>query len=471
MTGMTLEAVAEAVGGIYTGPEEQKGVTLSGITIDSRRVEKDCLFVAIRGARVDGNTFIPGAYEDGAACCMSTLPPQDETKPMIQVASCEQALKDMAEFYRRLLPVTVVGITGSVGKTTTKEMIASVVSQKYDTLKTLGNFNNEIGLPLTVFRLREHHQVAVLEMGISEFGEMSRLARVAQPDYCVITNIGQCHLEKLGTRDGILRAKTEILDYLKPEGTAFLNGDDDKLSTLKGDSRISSPVFFGFGSSELSGEGGISDPEITAANVRNLGLEGSNVDIVTPIGSVNVTVPAPGRHMISNALAAAAVGIGLSLNLEQIKAGIEAYESVGGHGHIIRTSSLTIMDDCYNANPVSMKAGLDVLADVEGRRVAILGDMFELGEREREMHYEVGEHAAAKGIDVVLAIGGLAENYAKGIRDYRQREGYDGEVHYYSDLEELLPELAAYIQPQDAVLVKASHAMHFERLVEKLQAI
>ena len=170
MKGMTLEAVAQAVKGTYTGPEERKESELSSITIDSRQVEKDGLFVAIKGARVDGNTFIPGAYEDGALCCMSTEPSKDETKPYIQVESCEQALKDMAELYRAGLTIPVIGITGSVGKTTTKEMIAAVLSQKYDTLKTLGNFNNEIGLPLTIFRIRQHHEAAVLEMGISDFG-------------------------------------------------------------------------------------------------------------------------------------------------------------------------------------------------------------------------------------------------------------------------------------------------------------
>ena len=309
MKGMTLEAVAQAVKGTYTGPEERKESELSSITIDSRQVEKDGLFVAIKGARVDGNTFIPGAYEDGALCCMSTEPSKDETKPYIQVESCEQALKDMAELYRAGLTIPVIGITGSVGKTTTKEMIAAVLSQKYDTLKTLGNFNNEIGLPLTIFRIREHHQAAVLEMGISDFGEMTRLAKVAKPDICVITNIGQCHLENLGTRDGILKAKTEIFTYLKTEGKAVLNGNDDKLCTLDQDERISAPVFYGLpdgGKLDQTKEG--AKLSVYAQNCESLGLAGSRFMLHTPKGEISVTVPAPGRHMISNALAAAAVG-------------------------------------------------------------------------------------------------------------------------------------------------------------------
>lgn len=477
MMGMTLEAVTKAVGGVYTGPEEGRQITLSAITIDSRKVEKECLFVAIKGQRVDGNDFVPGAYEQGAACCMSTLPPKDNTLPYIQVESCEQALKDMAEYYRSILDVTVVGITGSVGKTTTKEMIASVISQKYDTLKTLGNFNNEIGLPLTIFRLRPHHRVAILEMGISDFGEMTRLAKVARPDACVITNIGQCHLENLGDRDGVLKAKTEVFDYLNPQGTAYLNGDDDKLITLASDNRIQSPVYFG-----LNQENPSKQPSVYAANRRSLGLAGSNVDIVTPQGSIQVNVPAPGKHMISNALAAAAVGLGLGLSLEQIKAGIEDYEPVGGHGHIIQTGSLTIMDDCYNANPVSMKAGIDVLSEVEGRTVAVLGDMFELGENERQMHYEVGRYAAEKNIDVLLAVGELGKEYARGAEEYvssgvpevQERKPVRGEdkkieIIYSESLSNALDCTGAIIQPGDAVLVKASHAMHFEKIVEKLQ--
>lgn len=471
MKGMTLEAVAQAVNGIYTGPEEVKKSELSAITIDSRQVEKDGLFVAIKGARVDGNTFIPGAYEDGALCCMSTEPPKDETKPYIRVESCEQALKDMAGLYRAGLTIPVVGITGSVGKTTTKEMIAAVLSRKYDTLKTLGNFNNEIGLPLTIFRIREHHEAAVLEMGISDFGEMTRLAKVAKPDICVITNIGQCHLENLGSRDGILKAKTEIFTYLKPEGKAVLNGNDDKLCTLDQDSRITAPVFYGItdgGADHKTEEGSM--PSVYGDHCESLGLAGSRFMLHTQKGEISVTVPAPGRHMISNALAAAAVGIQLGLSLEQIKAGIESYEPVGGHGHIIQTEDMTIMDDCYNANPVSMKAGLDVLHEVEdSRTVAVMGDMFELGDEEAKMHYEVGQYAARKGISLIISIGSLAQNYEKGIEEICQSEGYAGRHLYFADLDAFLETGIREIRKGDAVLVKASHAMHFEKIVKALQ--
>ena len=458
MKGLTLETVIRATGGTYTGPEEAKSKTLSAITIDSRTIQPGCLFVAIRGNRVDGNTFVPGAYEQEALCCLSEEPAARKDVPYIQVKSCTQALKDMAECYRELCGVKVVGITGSVGKTTTKEMIAGVLSQKYNTLKTLGNFNNEIGLPLTVFRLRPQHEVAVLEMGISDFGEMDRLAKVARPDVCVITNIGQCHLENLGSRDGILKAKTEMFDFAAPDAHVYLNGDDDKLITLTEDPRIHTPEYFSLHANAKV------KPYVYSEHICTLGLAGTRFELVTPAGRIEVTVPAPGRHMVSNALAAAAVGLDLGLSLEQIKAGIEAYEPVQGHGHILQSGDLTIMDDCYNANPVSMKAGLDVLAEVEGRSVAILGDMFELGEKQEQMHYEVGVHVAEKKIDVLIAIGTLAKQYVLGA----EAVGGSTQCLYFETKKEALDRLGEWIYPGDSVLVKASHAMGFEEIVQRL---
>lgn len=482
MPGMTPKTVARAVGGVYTGPEELKDQLFSDITTDSRTVQAGALFVAIQGQRVDGNQFIPGSYEQGALCCMSTLPPQDTSKPYIQVASCEQALKDMAEYYRSSLDVKVVGITGSVGKTTTKEMIASVLSRKYDTLKTRGNFNNEIGLPLTVFRLRSHHQVAVLEMGISDFGEMSRLGRIARPDVCVITNIGQCHLENLGTRQGVLQAKTEVFDYVERNGTVILNGDDDQLITCVQDERINPPVYYGLYpearsfTGEVLTEGVGADRQLSVypKSIQRRGLLGSKVEIATPEGQIDVMVPSPGMHMVSNALAAAAVGLTLGLTPEQIREGIEAYEPVDGHGHIMEIGSLTVMDDCYNANPVSVRAAIDVLAEADGRRVAILGDMYELGTDEKQLHYEIGEYLVQKGIDVLLAVGGLGREYAAGAEAQKRRmEGQkhalrQTEIVSYDTPEQVIDELKQRIKPSDAVLVKASHAMHFEKIVAKL---
>ena len=262
MKNMTLGNIAAACGGIYHGTEAAKEKTIAEITTDSRKAGKDSLFVAIKGERVDAHKFIPAVFEQGALCVISEQELADPAGAYIQVDSSLQAIKDIAEFYRKQLDIKVVGITGSVGKTSTKEMIASVLSEKYRVLKTLGNFNNELGLPLTVFRLREEDEIAVLEMGISHFGEMHRLSKIARPDICVITNIGQCHLEFLGDRDGVLKAKSEIFDYLAPDGTIVLNGDDDKLATLQEVKGIQ-PVFFGIDS----------DRTISATQIHSLGLK------------------------------------------------------------------------------------------------------------------------------------------------------------------------------------------------------
>ena len=269
MKNLTFANIAKACGGTYIGDETQLDTTITGAVIDSRQVKEGYLFIPIKGERVDGHKFIPTVFEQGAAIVLSEHELTDPAGPYVLVESTTDAMKKLAAFYRKSLDIKVVGITGSVGKTSTKEMIASVLEEKYSVLKTAGNFNNEIGLPLTMFRIREHHQVAVLEMGISDFGEMSRLARMAKPDIAVITNIGCCHLENLIDRDGILKAKTECFDYMKQGSLAVLNGDDDKLSTkLQVNGEPS--VFYGINNEGKFG----ADKEIFATEVRNLGFEG-----------------------------------------------------------------------------------------------------------------------------------------------------------------------------------------------------
>ena len=289
MKHMSLQEIAAACGGTYHGSPVLASREVSSVVIDSRKVEKDSLFIAIKGARVDGHTFIPQVMENGALCSVSEQDLGDVPYPYIQVASCTQALKDIAEHYRRSLDIKVVGISGSVGKTSTKEMIASVLSQKYNVLKTEGNFNNEIGLPLTVFNLREEHEIAVLEMGISGFGEMTRLAKIARPDICVLTNIGVAHLENLGSRDGILKAKTEMFDYMNPNGTIILNGDDDKLREFTPQNGIT-PVYFGL------------DPSCPfhADHIVSRGLKGTDAEFITPKSRFQAHINIPGSHMVSN---------------------------------------------------------------------------------------------------------------------------------------------------------------------------
>lgn len=389
---------------------------------------------------------------------------EGQTNSYIKVKSSLQALKDMALLYRNNLDIKVVGITGSVGKTSTKETISYVLNKKYKVLKTEGNFNNEIGLPLTVFRLRDDDEVAVLEMGISDFGEMDRLSKIAQPDISVITNIGLCHLENLKTRDGILKAKTEIFNNMKPDGIAILNGDDDKLITVD-EVNGKKPERFGINYKD----------GVYAKDIENLGLSGtkfviSGLNCVDGCKDFEVTVPVPGHHMIYNALAAACVGAALELTSTQIADGIADLKTISGRNNIIKTSKYTLIDDCYNANPVSMKASVDVLDVAIGRKVCILGNMYELGENEKNLHYDVGQYIGTKNIDVLITIGDLARHIAMGTDDYMETHfgSYDCEIHSFDDMEEFNMAYSSILKDNDNILIKASHAMKFADIVELL---
>jgi UDP-N-acetylmuramoyl-tripeptide--D-alanyl-D-alanine ligase len=454
MKNMTLKEISVACGGIYYGDEESYYQEVSSVTIDSRSIQKDCLFVAIRGARVDGHMFIPQSIHDGALCAVSEKRIENASYPYIMVNSCAQALRDIAEHYRRSLHLKVIGISGSVGKTSTKEMIASVVGQKYNILKTEGNFNNEIGLPLTIFRIKEEHEVAVLEMGISDFGEMERLAKIAHPDICVLTNIGCAHLEQLKSREGILKAKSEMFLFMNPKGDIILNGDDDMLQSFAPANRIE-PIFFGLGK----------ECTYSASQVEDMGLKGTAATFSTPDSAFSAHISIPGAHMVYNALAAIAVGRVLNMNDTEIKTGIEALVPLAGRNNLIETDFCTIIDDCYNANPASMKASLDVLCKAEGRTVAILGDMFELGPKEREMHNEVGQYAAKAGINQLISIGDLSKEIARGATDI----SLDMDIYHFETKDEFLIHIDSLIKKNDTILIKASHGMEFPELVDVLK--
>ncbi|MBR3338702.1 MAG: UDP-N-acetylmuramoyl-tripeptide--D-alanyl-D-alanine ligase, partial [Lachnospiraceae bacterium] len=424
-------------------------------TTDSRKVTEGCLYIPMKGAKFNGHDFIPKVMEGGALLTLTEKDEAAEGYPYIKVKRTDIAIQRIAEFYRVELGIPVVGITGSVGKTSTKEMIAAVLSQKYNVLKTAGNFNNNLGLPLTIFRITEEHEIAVLEMGISHFGEMTDLARTARPNTMVITNIGTCHLEFLKDRDGVFEAKTECFEYVDFEnGTVVLNGDDDKLCRVD-QVHGRAPIFYGM------------DPgmRVYAENIQPLGLKGTACTINIDDRYFDVTVPIPGRHMVMNALAGAAVGSLYGLTDEEIKAGIESLETLGGRFNIVETEKYTVIDDCYNANPMSMKASLGVLNDVEERCVAILGDMGELGENEAALHREVGEYAGEQNIDEYIVVGKLSENISEAIREVKP----EADLHTFETVEELIPALDALLIEGDIVLVKASHFMRFDRIVEALK--
>lgn len=453
MPGLSLENIAKACEGTYIGKKEDAGKVICGAVIDSRQVEKDYLFIAVKGERVDGHNFIPQVFEKGALCVLSEQDLEHPAGPYIKVDSTTEAMKKLARFYRQGLDIKVVGITGSVGKTSTKEMISSVIAQKYRVWKTAGNFNNEIGLPLTIFGIREEHEVAVLEMGISDFNEMHRLATMANPDICVITNIGLCHLENLGTRDGILQAKTECFDHMKEGGVAILNGDDDKLSTKKMVNGKST-IFYGIGNTN----------SVYATDVENLGFEGMKASIHTPQGEMEVHISIPGEHNVYNALAATAVGLELGLSLDEIKKGIEEARTIAGRTNLVKANGMNIIDDCYNANPVSMAAALDVLSHATGRTIAVLGDMGELGENEKALHYGVGVCVGEKKIHTLFCAGELAAEYEKGTKSVNT----ECEVYYFKTRDEMIASLKEYVKAGDNILIKASHFMNFPKVVEVL---
>lgn len=488
---LSLKEIAEACGGkLVLGEDEKSDRRVESVAIDSRKIDAGGVFIAVRGEKTDGHRFVSQVFQAGACLAVVEKTPEQVRSETgadwapwgsyVLVENTLQALKDIAESYRKKLSVPIVGITGSVGKTSTKEFIAGVLGRRLRVLKTEGNFNNEIGVPLTLLRIRREHQAAVVEMGISDFGEMHRLSKMVRPNVCVITNIGQCHLENLKSRDGILQAKSEIFDFMAEDGEICLNGEDDKLSTLT-EVKGRKPHFFGLGGNPAE--------EVTAQSIESHGLWGSSAvlrfsapgekggkDKAEPAGemaradTLQIQVPLPGAHMVLNAAAAACVAGLFGLTSEEIAEGIAQIRPVNGRNHLIRLSGYTLIDDCYNANPASMRAAIDLLALADTEKVAVLGDMFELGDNSDALHGGVGEYAAEAGIDRILCVG---ENSRHTFQAAKNHARGNTRVVYFPDREALLKALEEgaeeYIPAGSAILIKASHGMEFSGVLEFLK--
>lgn len=454
MKPLTLEKIAEITGGKYIGDEVLRHTAITGAVKDNREAYDGCLFICIKGERADGHHFANKAFSAGAACCLAERALHDAKGPYVLVASSLQALKELGEYYRGLFDIPVIGITGSVGKTTAKEMTAAVLSQKYNVLKTLDNLNNEIGVPLTLLSLKEEHEAAVIEMGISDFGEMSRLAKMVKPDICLMTSIGYCHLEQLGDLNGVLKAKSEVFRYMKPDSVAIVNGDDALLREYDPGVR---KITFGLARYN----------DYKAVNVETLGLTGVTCDIVSEHGCFSVLIPAFGSHMVLGALPAAAIGRHLGLTAEEIRLGLLNYSAIGSRANIYDTGFITLIDDCYNANPNSMTASIRSLCTLTGRNVAILGDMAELGRNVDALHREIGVLCAKNGIDCLICCGARAEFIYKGLIS----TGIEIEAWHFPLKEALFSVLPSLIKKGDNVLVKASHSMHFEEIAEELKKL
>ncbi len=452
MKQMTLQQITKACNGEFIGDNDRINATIDGIAIDNRMIQQGYLFIPIIGEVHDGHKFIQSSFENGAICCLTEQEINDDNN-YIKVESTFQALKDIAEYYRSLFDVIIIGVTGSVGKTTTKEMIASVLSQKYNVHKSEKNFNNEIGVPLTLFGLKEEHDFAIIEMGMNHFHEISRLSKTTRPDICVIVNIDYTHVGHLGSREGVFKAKTEIFDYAKEDCIAYLNGDDDMLYSLK-DNELNT-IFFGFEKHN----------DIVVQNIVPLGLEGTECTILFDSKLIEIHINKPGKHLLYAVMVASAIGNKFELNDDEIRKGIADFQPVDKRMDTITTSTMTILNDVYNASPVSVRAAIDVLCYAEGRKVCILGDMLELGSYGPSLHYDIGCYSAEKEIDIILCAGQLSKNIIEGAKEQ------GANALWFETQEEMIKHLDKYIQHEDTVLVKASRGMHFEKTVEELREL
>jgi UDP-N-acetylmuramoyl-tripeptide--D-alanyl-D-alanine ligase len=429
---------------------------IAGVSIDSRTVKHGELFVALRGGRFDGHDFVPDALRQGAWGALVERPAPgalDGLRNVITVDDTLIALQELSRMHRGRFSLPVVGVTGSNGKTTTKEMLAAILRQRGPVLKNEGNLNNHIGVPLTLFRLRAEHRAAVIEMGISGLGEIALLARLAQPDVGVITNIGPAHLQFLGSTDTVARAKGELLQGMRPGGTAVLNADDRYFGTLRAlfPGRV---VSFGTGEQ---------------ADVRATGIEqrqdGTEMTIRAAGGTTRVRLRTIGLHNVSNALAAAAAASVLGVPPDMVRSGLEEFRPVAMRSELRDVRGMRVLADCYNANPASVRAALEALSALGGgRTVAVLGDMLELGDAAAEAHREAGRTTADLGIGALIAVGPLGRHVAEGARSAGMAADRVREAGTPSQAAVLLRGIA---RAGDTVLIKGSRGMKMETVLEE----
>ena len=446
MARITLSQAATWCGGFVE--DKYKDVTFLGANMDSRKIQPGQLFVALSGER-DGHDFIPMAMEKGAAAVLCTKPQKDI--PAIVVEDTRIALGKIAKGERQRIGMKVVGVTGSVGKSTTKEMIAAVLGSTFRVAKTPANHNNDIGMPMAILAMPADTQVAVLEMGMNHFREIAYLSSIARPDVAVIINIGTMHIEHLGSKEGILQAKLEILEGLRDEGRLILNGDDPLL----------------WGSRELPGR------KVTCFGKENPLSQVRATDVVMEEGYIRFQVTSrqesfpvelnlEGEHYISDALAAVSVGLTLGVRPVQIQESLSRFHNMAGRQEIYRHGDYTIISDCYNAGPESMAAALEVLGRKEGRHVAVLGDMLELGPCTQAEHYRVGRIAAEKA-QLLFAFGPNGKRVLSGAFTGGMS---DTKAMAFEDREKLVATLKRMAKPGDVILFKGSRGMRMELILE-----
>ncbi len=464
MEYLSFEEIVKAVNGEVL----RKGnrFDYDNISTDTRKIHDKSIFIALKGENFNGNSYVKQASEKGALICIidEVLYKSEDIKDytsIIKVQDTKKALLDLAKYYRSKLDIKVVAITGSTGKTSTKDLTAAVLGAKYKVFKTEGNFNNEIGLPLMIFKLDNSYQVAVLEMGMSNLGEIHSMADVARPDIAIITNVGISHIENLKTRENILKAKLEITDFFKEKNTLIVNGDNDLLSLLE--EKNFSLIKTGF---ENKWDFYAYDIVVNENSIDFKVKEKMQVE-------ESIHIDLPGKHNVWNALLAIACGTVLKMSLKEIKEGLRNLQTSDMRLDIIRGNKFTIVNDCYNASPDSMKAAIDVLMNIIGKRkIAVLGTMKELGEESYLAHKEVGKYAKEKGIDLLIALGEFGKAYREGFQERESHEKIkesDESFLQFEDYDSVVEFLISYLKKEDVVLFKASRAMKFEKIIEKLK--
>lgn len=453
MQKITIKEIVEATHGkLLCGSPETE---ITSVCTNSKDTQKGALFVPIKGNTVDGHDFIPAAADLDA---VATFTQKNSTTcpglAHILVEDCRDALQRLAAYYRDKFSIPVVGVTGSVGKTTTKEIVAAALSGAGCVMKTIGNQNSQIGLPLTIFRLEAKHDFAVVEMGISEFGEMQRLSNVAKVNRAIVTNIGISHIENLKTRENIRAEKLHITDKFDEDSILYLNGSDPLLAALRED-KNKKIVYYGF-------------EEWCDYRAQEISTDGTatSFKLISPTCEAYIKIPTIGTHNVLNALAAIAVATDLRIPMEAIQKGLFGYQEIAMRQQVHRLKDVTIIDDTYNASPDSVKSGIDVLKTVKRgpRSIVILGDMLELGEKSKSAHFELGEHIADEKIDVLLTVGNDAKEIANGANSRGERIVTES----FSGNKDAINYISGIIAPGDTVLVKGSRGMHMEEIVESL---
>ena len=450
MLELNLQEIVKATKGALLKEADVKEI--KAVSTDTRKIEEGTMFIALKGENFNGNNYVLDAFNKGAKiaivdevkCDLNEL---KEDVALIKVQNTGRALMDLAKFYREKLGLKVVGITGSAGKTSTKDLVAAVLSDKYKVFKTKGNFNNEIGLPLMILELDSTYDVAILEMGMRGLGQIRELAEIASPDLGIITNIGISHIEILKTRENILKAKMEIATFFDKNNTLVVCGNDDFLGALpEAEYKI---VKTGVGENFKIG-------------AKNIALEelSSKFTVYDGEKEEEFSLDMPGEHNISNLMLGIAIAKELGVSFEEMKRGLKNIEATSMRLELIKKDGFSILNDCYNSSPVAVKSAIDVMKNIEGkRRIAVLGTMRELGHKSEEAHEEIGKYAKENGIEKVLCFGDFSENI---------KEGYGEGCTVYENKEELIKDLLNIICEGDIILVKASRSLKFEEITKAL---